>query len=108
MSDSPSTHGSNGGLGDGRIDRGRFGKGNRYGKGNPLAGRAAKLRAVLLKRVKDKDMVEVVDALIAQAKAGELNAIKEFLNRCIGTPVPQDIEERLAALEAAQEGKANG
>ena len=106
MSDSPSPHGSNGA--GGRGDRGRFGAGNRFGRGNPMAGKASKLRSALLSRVGTKDIKEVADSLIAQAKAGDLGAIKELLNRVIGTAIALDLEERLAALEAAQQEAGNG
>ena len=93
----PSTHGADGP--NGRGAGGQFGPGNRHGKGNPPAGRAAKLRALMLARVKPKDLAAVVDSLVAQAKGGDLAAIRELPNRVIGTPVAQDVEERLSMLE---------
>jgi hypothetical protein len=81
MSDPPSTHG-----GGGRQADGRFAEGNRLGRGNPLAGRAAKIRAVLLRRFTPAAAAEIVDALIGKAKKGDLAAIRELLDRTIGKP----------------------
>ena len=93
--DQPSTHGPNG-----RDTVGRFAPGNRLGKGNPLAGRAAKLRAALLRRVKRADVEAIADKLVVMAKAGDLAAMKELLNRVVGVPVASDILERIEAIEA--------
>ena len=96
----PSTHGSNG-----QDGRGRFAPGNRLGRGNPLAGRAAKIRAVLLRRLSPKLAGEIADALIAQAKAGDLAAIRELLDRTIGKPAATELLERIEALELAAESQ---
>lgn len=104
MTDLPSTHGSNG-----QDARGRFTAGNRLGRGNPLAGRAAKIRAVLMQKLTPKAAGEVADILIARAKEGDLAAIRELLDRTIGKPVPSEVLQRLEALEDAagirQDGK---
>ena len=95
MSDTPSTHGS-----DGRKADGRFAHGNRLGRGNPLAGRAAKIRAVLLRRFTPKAAAEIVDSLIEKAKSGDLAAIKELFDRTIGKPT-QAVELAQAEIPAA-------
>ena len=95
MSD-PSTHGSSG-----QDGKGRFAPGNKLGKGNPLAGRAAKIRAVLLKALKPADANEIAVKLIANAKAGDLASIREILDRTIGKPATADLLERIEALESA-------
>ena len=82
---SPSTHGP-----DGRTARGTFAPGNKLGKGNPLAGRAAKLRARLLRKVTADDFDAIADKLIAMAKGGDLAAIRELYDRTIGKAVPFD------------------
>ncbi len=100
----PSTHGSGG-----RTSRGTFAKGNRLGVGNPLAGRAAKLRARLLRQVRRKDIDDIGAQLVSMAKGGDLAAIKELLDRLIGKSVAFDFIERIEALEAnAQPQRNNG
>jgi len=91
--ESPSTHGING-----QDARGRFAPGNRLGKGNPLAGRAAKIRAVLLRKLTPKDAAAIADKLIADAKAGDLAAIKELFDRTIGRPAQLEMIEEVQAL----------
>jgi hypothetical protein len=102
-SNEPSTHGPSG-----QDAKGRFTVGNRHGKGNPLAGRAAKIRAVLLKRLTIKDAQAIADQLITLAKSGDLAAIKELLDRTIGKPSPGDLLERVEALEELAQQKDGG
>ena len=77
------------------IDRdplGRFAPGNRGGRGNPMAARVAALRSVLLDAVTPADLVAVVAALIDRAKAGDVPAIREVLDRAVGKAVlPVDV-----------------
>src|SRR5688572_15467956 len=94
MNNSPSTNGANG-----RGAGGRFAPGNKGGPGNPHARRVARLRSTLFKSVKPADLREVVAALLAQAKAGDVPSIKELLQRLLGPPVELDFAERLEALE---------
>lgn len=96
---SPSTHGPDGAPAGSRDTRGRFAKGNKCGRGNPLAGRAAKIRAVLLRKLTTKQAGEIADVLIRRARDGDLAAIKELLDRTVGRPVPTDVLERLEKLE---------
>jgi hypothetical protein len=49
--------------------------------------------------VKAADLREVVAALLAQAKAGDVASIKELLQRLLGPPVELDFAERLEELE---------
>ncbi|MDB5327398.1 MAG: hypothetical protein JWM57_2967 [Phycisphaerales bacterium] len=74
-------------------------KGNKLGRGNPLAGRAAKIRAVLLQRLTPKLAGEIVDQLIANAKTGDLAAIRELFDRTIGKPGHTELAERIEKLE---------
>jgi hypothetical protein len=93
MSD-PSTHGS-----DGRSPDGKFRPGNKLGRGNPLAGRAAKIRAELLKMSTRKEVREICRKLIDGAKDGDLAFIREWFDRTAGKPTDVLTEERIAALE---------
>ena len=49
--------------------------------------------------VKPDDLREVIAALLSRAKAGDVQAAKELLQRLLGPPVELDLLERLAALE---------
>jgi hypothetical protein len=95
MSDSPSLTGLNG-----RIPQGKFGPGNKCAKGNPFAKRVARLQSALFKSVSPMDLREVVAALLASAKNGDVAAAKELLLRLLGPPESVDLMERLDALES--------
>ena len=95
MVSKPSTPGNNG-----RDTNGRFVNGNTLGHGNPLAGRAAKIRATLLERLTPEQAGEIADKLIEMAKGGDLLAIRELLDRTIGKPTTGDILERIERIEA--------
>lgn len=82
-----------------RDERGRFLPGTAPGPGNPYARRVAALRAALLEAVTEDDIREIVQALVRQAKAGEVVAAREVLLRVLGKPLEADILERLEALE---------
>lgn len=90
-------------LGDGgndeRDSRGRFAKGNHLGVGNPLAGRAAKIRAFLLQELTDEDVKKIADRLIRMAVGGDIVAIRELLDRTVGKSTSFEINERIEALE---------
>jgi len=77
-----------GANGEHRDARGRFLPGNSGGPGNPHARATSRLRARLLARVSDADFDAVIDALVRQAKAGDLAAVRELLDRTIGRPEP--------------------
>jgi hypothetical protein len=94
--DNPSTH-----VPDGHDGRGRFAKGNKLGKGNPLAGRAAKIRSRLLKAATSADVDQICKALVEGAKAGDLAFIREWLDRTVGKAVQADLLERIEAIESA-------
>lgn len=95
MTNSPSPNGSNG-----RDATGRFSKGNRGGPGNPYAKRAGELRAAIYEAVTEEDLRQVIQALLTQAKTGDIAAAKELLNRLLGKPEPIDLIARLETLEA--------
>ena len=69
---------------NGRTARGRFARGNPGGPGNPNARRVADLREALLSSIKPKDIQDVASALMQRAKAGEVAAIRELLDRLLG------------------------
>ncbi len=69
---------------NGRTVRGRFAKGNSGGPGNPNAKRVADLREALLSAITPKDIQDVAMALMKRAKAGEVAAIRELLDRLLG------------------------
>ena len=83
----------------GRSPSGRFGPGNRYARGNPHARKVARLRSSLLSAVTPKDLKDVVAVLLSQAKAGDVPAIKELLQRLLGPPVELDFVEKMELLE---------
>ena len=53
----------------------------------------------MLRAVTPQDLREVVAALLAKAKAGEVPAIKELLQRLLGPPVELDLLQRMEDLE---------
>ena len=59
----------------------------------------ARLRAELLRAVTPADLRDIVAALLNQAKAGDVAATKELLQRLLGPPVELDLLERLEVLE---------
>ena len=69
-----------------RDANGRFAPGNVGGPGNPFARRVAELRQIMLECVTDKDMEIIVGALIVQAQAGKLAAIKLLFQYVLGKP----------------------
>jgi hypothetical protein len=76
---------------NGRGPDGRFAAGNKGGPGNPALQRVHQLRTVLAECVSDRDFRTVVKKLLAQAKKGNIDAIKELLNRLLGKP-PASLE----------------
>jgi len=99
MSDAnPSTN-----EGNGRDDKGRFTIGNPGGPGNPHAAKVARLRTAMLEAVDEGDMKEIIGKLKELATGGNVSAIKEILDRCLGRPTEADLLERLEQLEAMLE-----
>jgi hypothetical protein len=69
-----------------RDGKGRFAKGNKGGPGCPFNRRVAALRKLLVECVSDDDLTAIVDRLVAQAKEGDMAAIKLVLAYSIGKP----------------------
>jgi hypothetical protein len=53
----------------------------------------------LFKSVKPTDLRQVIAALLAQAKAGDVTSIRELLQRLLGPPEAADLAARMDALE---------
>jgi hypothetical protein len=71
-----------------RATGGRFAKGNPGGPGNPFARQTAALRAALINGVAERDIQEILDVLLLNAKGGHLPAIKFLFSYVIGKPQP--------------------
>ncbi len=107
MSTLPSPNGANG-----RGAGGRFTKGNPGGPGNPYVRRVANIRSVLMSAVSDDDLRAIVSTLVEKAKAGDVMAAREVLDRMLGKakvtvavePEPQRTpEEIIAAIRELEE-----
>lgn len=95
--------------GNGRDASGRFVKGWKGGPGNPYVRHVAAIRSVLMSAVSDDDLRAIVSTLVEKAKAGDVMAAREVLDRMLGKakvavavePEPQrTLEEIEAAMEA--------
>ena len=82
MSAQPLPNGSNGD----RDARGRFTTGNPGGPGNPYPKQVARIRSLIRESVSDQDLRAIVNKLVEQAKAGDIQAAREVLNRLAGKP----------------------
>lgn len=89
MKNAPSPNGTNGLV---RNPAGRFAPGNAGGPGNPHAKRSAEIRSLIYRTVSDDDLQAIIASLVQQAKAGDLPAAREVLDRCMGRP-PQGLYE---------------
>jgi hypothetical protein len=70
----------------GKDARGRFAPGNAFGRGDPHRRKRAQLQAAIVKLVSADDIAEIMAALIEKAKAGDIAATKEVLDRVFGKP----------------------
>ncbi len=86
-------------FGDGRDLRGRFTMGNPGGPGNPLAAKVSKLRSALISAISEQDIIDIAEALVRQAKEGDVTATRELLLRTLGRPVEADLLQRLEEIE---------
>ena len=97
------------GNGDGRRSNGQFAPGHKFAKGNPLNRRAQLLRSELLRAVTRQDVKDILAALIAQAKTGDVAAAREVLDRTCGKVSDQSALQRVEEIErllAAERGGA--
>lgn len=83
----------------GRDARGRFAPGNPGGPGNPFARQVAALRQALVNSVTEEDIQEVMQSLKQQAKEGNWQAAKLFLQYVVGKPQPAPEPDRMDADE---------
>ncbi len=74
------------GPADGRDAGGRFAPGNPGGPGNPFARRVAALRCALLAALTPQDLADVAQALLRQARKGNVAAAKLLLSYALGRP----------------------
>src|SRR5688500_7808981 len=104
MSDKPLSAAGNG---DGRSEGGRFGPGNKAGKGNPNNRKAQKLRNEILRAVSVADWRAILRKAVDDAKAGDAVARTFLANYLVGKPAETVILERIEALEQTL-GQRNG
>ena len=65
-----------------------------------MSKRAHAIRAALFDAVTPEDIQVAVKALIAQARSGDVVAIRELFNRLLGKPEPIDLIAKVEELEA--------
>jgi hypothetical protein len=91
-----------------RAPGGRFAGGNPGGPGNPFARQTAALRAYLIEHVTERDLQDILDILLLNAKGGHLPSIKLLFAYVLGKPKSVaepdllDLQEQLMLQQAAQ------
>lgn len=80
---------------------GRFTKGNQaaVGRRKAHAEHVGKLRTAMLAAMTPDSVLRIMATLETEAEKGNVVAIKEYLDRAVGKPLPLDIVERLEQLE---------
>ena len=86
-----------------RDAKGRFLPGNGGGPGNPFARRTAAVRKRLLDRVTDDDVDQLVDALLAKAKSGDVPALRLAFSYLVGKPEAAQDPDRVDLHEWEQQ-----
>src|SRR5580693_8474513 len=84
-----------------RETSGRFAKNNPGGPGNLFARQTAALRAALINGVTERDIQEILDVLLLNAKGGHLPTIKLLFSYVLGKPKPV-VEPDLLDLQEMQ------
>ena len=84
-----------------RAPNGRFAQNNPGGPGNPFARQMAALRAALINAVTERDIQDILDVLLLNAKGGHLPSIKFLFSYVIGKPKPV-VEPDLLDLQEMQ------
>mgnify|MGYP006979983502 FL=1 len=82
---------------------GRFPRGNPGFPGNPHAAKVGELHSALRDAVTPDDIRSILDALVTEAKADNVPAMREFLSRDPGQPQVVDAIERTTELEVLSE-----
>jgi hypothetical protein len=85
-----------------RATGGRFAVGNPGGPGNPFARQMAGLRSALVNGVTERDIQDILDILLLNAKGGHLPTIKFLFAYVIGKPKPV-VEPDLLDLQEMQQ-----
>jgi hypothetical protein len=85
---------------NGRTTKGTFAPGNKLAKGYPHARRANRLRAELYRVVNVEEFRAIVKAIVKEAKAGDVTAAREIIERLLGKPENVDVMARLEEMES--------
>ena len=75
---------------NGRRTDGKFGAGNSFGRGNPTARHAQRLRQLFVTAVTEQDITDIVTKLVELAKDGDIQAANLLLTRALGKPSTAD------------------
>ena len=86
---------------DGRTDGGRFGPGNKYGKGNPFSRKLGAMRSAFLNAVTEADVAAVARSLLTKTLAGDVEAARLFLSYAVGKPAPSWTRTRWTSASSA-------
>ena len=85
----------------GRAPGGKFAPGNTFAKGGArYVSRAAAIRRELMRCVTREDVKEITQALVREAKSGDVSAIKEFFDRLVGKA--EQFHDVTAMIERAE------
>jgi hypothetical protein len=71
-------------VGTGRDGKGRFAGGNKAARGNLMNVKVQRLRVKFLRCVTDKDVAEVTQTMVRQAREGDAAARRELYDRLFG------------------------
>ena len=97
---------------DGRDNSGKFSAGNSFGRGNPVARHAQRLRQLFVQAVSEDDVTAIVAKLVAMAKAGDIQAANLLLTRALGKPSTSDntlpLDDVPVVLTVAEQRQALG
>ena len=97
---------------DGRDDAGKFSAGNSFGRGNPVARHAQRLRQLFVQAVTEDDVTAIVQKLVTMAKDGDIQAANLLLTRALGKPSTSEVTLPLddvpIVLTAAEQREALG
>ncbi len=88
-----------------RDGRGRFLKGNGGGPGNPFSRQVAQLRSALIQAATPEDMKDIAQAMILEAKAGNVSAAKLLFQYLFGKP-GEGIPPDMMGIESFDDGPA--
>lgn len=81
-----------------RDGRGRFAPGNAGGPGRPPSAEVLAFRRAFRNAISADDITAAAKELARLARSGDLDAIRELFDRCLGRPVSQDWSEEIADL----------